>query len=279
MKDILVDFSKRSLVKKAIKANFENYHYCLGRSPSVELSIGRYLTWFVTNMPDHFMNLIVCTDLPEDGIHELIGGALDHFRALNIRKLTWLTDEGELAAEIKKHLLAHGVTFTEALSREMAADLMALQEELPFPEGLEIVPVENEEMLQQWIHTAGIGFDVPAQYEQVWYDFFVEAVLELPFRTYLARLHGRPVATSQLFLSAGVAGIYNVTCIPEARGQGIGAAIALAPSLAARGMGYRVAILQASDLGYPVYRRLGFQDFGTRNICLWENDPDLDRPT
>jgi predicted N-acetyltransferase YhbS len=89
-------------------------------------------------------------------------------------------------------------------------------------------------------------------------------------------LNGRPVATSQLFLSAGVAGIYNVTCLPEARGQGIGAAITLAPSLAARGMGYRVAILQASDLGYPVYRRLGFQDFGERSIYLWENDPDRD---
>src|SRR5574342_704511 len=82
MENLLIDFSARGLVKKAIKTNFENYHYCLGRSPSVELSIGRYLTWFVTNMPDHFMNLVVCTDLPEAGIHELIGSALDHFRSL-----------------------------------------------------------------------------------------------------------------------------------------------------------------------------------------------------
>lgn len=154
----------------------------------------------------------------------------------------------------------------------MAADLMALREDLPFPTGLEILPVENGEILQQWIHIASIGFDVPEEYEKVWYDFFVEAVFDLPFRSYLGLLNGRPVATSQLFLSAGVAGIYNVTCIPEARGQGIGAAITLAPSLAAREMGYRIGILQASDLGYRVYRRLGFQDFGKRSIFLWEND-------
>lgn len=275
MKTILRDFSAARLVKKAIKTNWENYHYCLGRSPSVELSIGRYLTWFVTNMPDHFMNLVVCTDLPDDGIHELIGSTLAHFRSLDIRKLTWLAEEGIPAAEIKKHLLAHGSTFSEALSREMAADLMALPEDLPFPTGLEIVLVENGETLQQWIHIASIGFDVPEEYEKVWYDFFVEAVFDLPFRTYLALLNGQPVATSQLFLSAGVAGIYNVTCIPEARGQGIGAAITLAPALAARGMGYRIGILQASDLGYRVYRRLGFQDFDQRSIFLWENDSGL----
>jgi GNAT superfamily N-acetyltransferase len=275
MQNVLDDFSAEGVVKNAIKENWKNYHYCLGRCPSVELSIGRYLTWFITNMPDHFMNLVVCTQLPSTGANELIENALDHFRSLNIRKLTWLAEDDLPATELKKRLLAHGSTFSEALSREMAADLMALPEDLPFPTGLEILPVENGEILQQWIHIASIGFDVPEEYENVWYDFFVEAVLNLPFRSYLALLNGRPVATSQLFLSAGVAGIYNVTCIPEARGQGIGAAITLAPSLAARGMGYRIGILQASDLGARVYRRLGFQDFGKRSIFLWENDGSL----
>jgi len=275
MQNILSDFSAHGLVKESIKENWQNYHYCLGRSLSVELSIGRYLTWFVTNMPDHFMNLVVCTDLPDDGIYELIGNTLAHFRALNVGKLTWLAEEGVLAAQIKNHLLVHGASFREALSREMAADLMTLREDLPFPNDLEIVPVETGAILQKWIHIASIGFDVPEEYEKVWYDFFVEAVLDPPFRTYLALLKGQPVATSQLFLSAGVAGIYNVTCIPEARGQGIGAAITLAPALAARRMGYRIGILQASDLGASVYRRLGFQDFGKRSIFLWENSTAL----
>jgi predicted acetyltransferase len=63
-----------------------------------------------------------------------------------------------------------------------------------------------------------------------------------------------------------------VTCLPEARGQGIGAAITLAPLLEARRLGYRISILQASHLGYKVYRRLGFQDYSKLNIYLWENE-------
>jgi predicted acetyltransferase len=72
-----------------------------------------------------------------------------------------------------------------------------------------------------------------------------------------------------------VAGIYNVTCIPEARGQGIGSAITLAPLLKARELGYQIGILQASQRGYNVYRRLGFQDFGKLSLYLWENDRNL----
>ena len=94
MRDIVANFSDTKLVKTVIKANWENYHYCLGRSPTVELSVGRYLTWFVTKMPDDFMNLVVCTELPKEGIEELIENTLTHFNELNIQRLSWLIEEG-----------------------------------------------------------------------------------------------------------------------------------------------------------------------------------------
>ncbi len=274
MKTILRDLSATGLVKKAIQENWENYHYCLGRSPSVELSLGRYLSWFITNMPDHFMNLVVCTQLPPEGHVELIERALDHFKSLHIQKATWLVRESVPGAELKACLLSHGLTLNESFGAEMAADLSSIPEDVPIPAGLKIVRVEDRETLQQWIHAASVGFHVPAEYEDVWYEFFAEAVFEQPFWSYLALLDGQPVGTSQLFLSAGVAGIYNVTCVPEARGKGIGAAITLAPLLDARAIGYRIAILQASEMGARVYRRLGFQDFGQLSVYLWKNNAE-----
>jgi GNAT superfamily N-acetyltransferase len=272
MQNILSDFSEEKIVKKSIKENWKHYHYCLGRSPSVELSIGRYLTWFITKMPDHFMNLVVCTELPSEGIDELIENALRHFRSVNVKRLSWLAEEGIPAIELRKCLVAHGLTVEESFAIEMAADLSRLPESTVLPTGLEIIPVEDRRTLSKWIHVASIGFGVPEEFESTWYEFFVEAVFDLPFRSYLALLNGRPVGTSQLFLSAGVAGIYNVTCIPEVRGQGIGAALTLTPLLYARDVEYRIGILQASELGYRVYRRLGFQDFGQLSVYLWEND-------
>ena len=273
MRDILGDLSEPKLVKTVIRANWENYHYCLGRSPSVELSVGKYLPWLVTNMPDHFMNLVVCTELPSEGVDELIENTLNHFKTLNIKRLSWLTEEGLPALEIKKYLESHGLTFSESFATEMAADLMTLKEGFARPDHLQVMRVEDQESLRKWIHIASVGFSVPFEFEDTWHEFFAEAACASPFRTYLALLDGKPVATSQLFTSAGVAGIYNVTCLPEARGQGVGTAVVLAPLLAAREMGYRVGILQASSLGYNVYRRIGFQDFGKLSLYLWEQSP------
>jgi len=269
MRDILGDLSDTRLVKTVIRANWENYHYCLGRSPSVELSVGRYLTWLVTNMPDHFMNLVVCTELPSDGIDELIGDTLDHFRTLNIRKLSWLTEEGLPAIEIKRYLERRGLRFRESFATEMAADLRTIREARVPSSELRVVCVEDEGTLRQWIHIASVGFGVPFEFEDTWFEFLAETACTSPFRTYIALLHGKPVGTAQLFTSAGVAGIYNVTCLPEVRGQGVGTALVLAPLLEAQEMGYHVGILQASSMGYQVYRRIGFQDFGKLSLYLW----------
>src|SRR5688572_2394263 len=160
MQNILSDFSDEKVVKKAIKENWKNYHYCLGRSPSVELSIGRYLTWFITNMPDYFMNLVVCTELPSAGIDELIENALRHFRSLNVKRLSWLAEEGIPAIELRKCLVGHGLTFDESFAIEMAANLMTLPDNLALPTGLKIIPVQDEDALLKWIHVVSTSFGV-----------------------------------------------------------------------------------------------------------------------
>ncbi len=69
-----------------------------------------------------------------------------------------------------------------------------------------------------------------------------------------------PVAAAALFDGAGVAGVYNVVTVPEARRRGIGRAVTNAVLDEAVARGHTLAVLGASDLGLPVYRRLGFRE-------------------
>jgi hypothetical protein len=116
---------------------------------------------------------------------------------MNIRKLSWLTHENVASAEINKALLAHGLTFRDAFATEMAVDLSQLPDDLLTHPGLRIVPVNDECALKQWIHVASIGFRINEKFEEVWYDFFADAIFDTRFQTYLALSDAKPVGTSQ----------------------------------------------------------------------------------
>jgi GNAT superfamily N-acetyltransferase len=80
-----------------------------------------------------------------------------------------------------------------------------------------------------------------------------------------AWLNGKPVGHSALFLTTGelgIAGIYGCGVVPDARNRGIGKAVTQAACQQARAMGCPVAMLNATGMGEPMYRRLGFESLG-----------------
>lgn len=260
-------------VLQAIRANWTEYYTRLGQSPGVELSEGPHLSWALTGIPDPFLNVVFRTNLPPDEPASVVDEALAHFRVKGIPTLSWLAPP----PKVGPLLLSRGLTFSEG-GRGMAVDLAALPDSLPTSPDIAIVAVEDRASFQSWIHVMRIGFGTPEAAEPDLLEVFAAMGSGPHERTYLALMDGQPVATSQVLLASGVAGIYQVTCLPEARGRGIGTAVTLAALLEARRRGYAIAILQASDLGYPVYRRLGFRDYGRLNEYRYsgEQHPDIE---
>jgi GNAT superfamily N-acetyltransferase len=92
---------------------------------------------------------------------------------------------------------------------------------------------------------------------------------EGPWRHYLGRLAGEPVATSASLFGAGGAGVYCVSTVERARRRGIAAAVTLAALREARDLDFTIGVLGSSKMGYPVYRRLGFRECCRIGLYEW----------
>jgi ribosomal protein S18 acetylase RimI-like enzyme len=80
------------------------------------------------------------------------------------------------------------------------------------------------------------------------------------------------VACNIVVEGGGIASVWGIATLPETRRKGIGAAITLGPLLDSRAAGYRYAGLFATELGAPVYERIGFRHTGTRiNRYMWRH--------
>ncbi|HVC31677.1 MAG TPA: GNAT family N-acetyltransferase [Steroidobacteraceae bacterium] len=83
---------------------------------------------------------------------------------------------------------------------------------------------------------------------------------------YLGLMDGVPVATSARLSSHRIAGVVNVSTIPAYRRRGIGEAMTWRAALDGREEGCAASYLQASELGLPVYRRMGYRAVTTHRI-------------
>lgn len=77
----------------------------------------------------------------------------------------------------------------------------------------------------------------------------------------VAYMGDMPASCAIALLSHGIAGIYYVATIPEARGKGLASLCTVAAGNAAIRLGARCVVLQATIYGEPVYKRLGYREF------------------
>lgn len=170
------------------------------------------------------------------------------------------------AAVTYTHGLGDGVAeLLEGLGFVKVEDMPAMAVDIAgMPPGYTLTRITTGQACIDWTDVVAAGFELPRGLACMLSPEVLGADMAADARTQFFGIwkEDRLVATSMMFLADGVAGIYGVTTLPEERGKGLGAHATAEPLRAAHGLGYGVGVLQATESGHPVYRRLGFKDVG-----------------
>lgn len=204
-----------------------------------------------TGAPQEWWNVAAVTR-PLDDPPAAIREAIDHFRGLRqpfiLRIRDGLDPDAERAAG------AAGLRYTDTLPGMVLQPVPPVP---PAPPALEIRRVTTPDGLAAYAEVAARAFEQDAATTR---RLLPMRLLEHPrWRSYLGYVDGRPAACSSLLVTDGVAGIYFVGTLPEYRRRGYGEALTWHAVREGAAAGSTLAVLQASELGQPVYARMGFR--------------------
>ena len=273
--EIVVDTSPDAMAR-AVEGSLVAFYAHFGRMPGAELSEDDELTWFATDIPAPHFNAVLRTrfapELPAAARDARIAATVDRFRTRGLPMMWWVTPSTQ-PQDLGDALLAQGLVHG-GTRPGMAVELAALElagASTPAP-NLAVETVGSQEQYDEWIRVFAASYGYPAQVAESYARHTAPTLLDAdsPARHYLGRVDGTAVAIATLFLGGGVAGLYHVGTVPEARGQGFGAAIALAPLREGRRLGYHVGVLFSSPMGLNIYRRLGFRTVCQLDRYAWQ---------
>jgi GNAT superfamily N-acetyltransferase len=273
MNDRLHDISTPALIRTIEENRFEVFGL-FRHWPRVEFYDDPEMLITITDIPNSVFNNVFRAQLTPENADAVIETVIARCRSRNV-PLTWHVGPRTKPANLGQYLEAHGFTPPLGVEYGMAVDLLALNEDLQSPSGLTIEEVTDSATLKEFCQVNDNRF------WDAWFDCFMNIGLgaKSQLRYYLGRLNGEPVSTSLVYLGESVAGIYNVATVPDARRKGIGAKVTLAPLQEARELGYRVGILQSSEMGYSVYHKVGFREYCKLRGYLWEGETEHSEDT
>lgn len=209
------------------------------------------VTRVFTGLPAAMFNIAFVTG-PRDIAVAHLADSASFFRSRGVPFVVRFCGGQQGADEETAHSLA--------LSPADAEPGMALLNSVPVPpamNGLRITVARDPQAIADHAEVCAKGFGMPLELAQALASPALLAVRDA--EVYVGYMDAKPVTSSALFFNNGVAGVYNVATIDAHRRKGLGEAMTWHAVRRGRELGCLFSSLQASDMGKPVYERMGFR--------------------
>lgn len=267
--DMILDDATPDAVVTAIEGNLNEMVPAFGYVPSVEVIEDPDAYWTISNIPYPMFNIVVrCTAEPAE-VDTVIDRLMSRYRSRYVPVL-WRVGPSSSPPDLAQRLEARGFIDVGTL-KGFAVDLNRLGAGPTAARGLTIRKVAGLSEMHDWRQVVMASAELPRTVvDEYAYMFGVASFrARMPLHHYVGFVGTVPVATSTLFLGAGVAGLHNVMTVPEYRGRGFATALSLAPLHEARDRGFKFAILESEEDTERLYRRLGFEEYCRTKGYAW----------
>ena len=216
-----------------------------------------------TDIPINFFSGVAMSVIDAEDVPTVL-------EALRPGPFRWWISPSTRPADLASILAGHGLHHTYD-AQGMAIDL-GRPLDLTMPEGFTIRQVTE---LDDWENVFMQGFQRPESDRGLWKSAYEH--LHEGWRHFVGYLRGAPVATTSVLLCGDdLAGIYHVVTLPPARGRGVGKAITTFALQYAQQQGAKYGALQSSEMGFSVYRSIGFVDHC--DLTLYDYRPSSPMP-
>lgn len=203
---------------------------------------------FVTKLPLPMFNGCIVTD-PDRAFG--LGAALTWLAGLEVPYTLWVP--APAPAEVEALAAEHGLTPEPQPLPGMVLSPVPPSPVLPPGLVVERFDSSRADDFARVVVGLGLGEEAAAQLTSP--SFVGRANVDL----FVGYLDGAPIATSVAVSSARAGGIVNVLTQEAARGQGVGTALTWAAVQAGVARGHDTVVLQATPMGLPVYKAMGFE--------------------
>lgn len=210
-----------------------------------------------SGLADDTFNYVLEADFSQAQAHVKISEITDYFVQRRVPFSWWLSpyDKPENLAELLESQNYHNTENNVAMYLDLDNWNVCVQS---IPE-LEIVQAKDEKTLQDFV---SVLTNDEAAFKQ--YFSWIAQVLteEDPVEYYVGYVKGKPVVRGLICYFASVAGLHGLSTAADERKKGYGTAMQQFRLQRAKTLGYHVAVLQASQQAYSLYKKLGYKECG-----------------